>query len=98
MKNFTLKIAILLCSAFIFFGCNTNQDPVPSGCDFSDADSKAYYDVAMKFANSPTRSNCNTLKQSTLNLIKKFENCDAVTKAQIAQLTQQWNNVDCSAF
>jgi hypothetical protein len=98
MKNFTLKLTFFLCIATLFFsGCNTNDDFSPKDCDFSDADSKAYYDVAMKFSSSPTRSNCNTLRQASYNLIKKFEKC-AETKQYVSQLTAQWDQVDCNSL
>ena len=98
MKNFSLKIAVLLFSIVVFSKCKPEDDVKSSACNFTDAESTAYYNTAMKFANSPTRGNCNVLKQSSLDLIKKFEKCDAATKAQIAQLTQQWNNIDCNSF
>ena len=99
MKKFTLKFAILLFVAIGFSGCEPAEDITPSSsCTFTEAESKAYYDLAMKFANSPTSSNCSSLKTASYNLIKKFEKCDAATKAQIAQLTQSWNNINCSDF
>ncbi|MBB2146551.1 hypothetical protein GM921_13695 [Pedobacter sp. LMG 31464] len=98
MKNYSLKIAILFCAVLVFSKCKPEDEVKSSTCTFSDAESKAYYNTAMKFANSPTRSNCNVLKTASLDLIKKFEKCDAATKAQIAQLTQQWNNIDCNSF
>ncbi|WP_316769507.1 hypothetical protein [Pedobacter frigiditerrae] len=98
MKNYALKIAILFCAIIVFTKCKPEEDVTSSACTFSDAESNAYYNTAMKFANSPTKGNCNVLKQSSLDLIKKFEKCDAATKSQIAQLTQQWKSIDCNAF
>ena len=98
MKNSTFKLTLFLCIATVFStACTTNDDFSPKDCDFSDADSKAYYDIAMKFNSNPTRSNCNTLKQASYNLIKKFEKCTE-TKQYVSQLTSQWDLVDCNSL
>ncbi|MFI5451166.1 hypothetical protein ACHMWN_03325 [Pedobacter sp. UC225_61] len=98
MKICSLKIAILCCTVILFAKCKPEDGVTSSACTFTDAESKAYYNKAVTFGNSPTRSNCNILKTASLDLIKKFEKCDAATKSQIAQLTQQWNSIDCNSF
>ncbi|MFD0939990.1 hypothetical protein [Pedobacter boryungensis] len=98
MKNYSFKIAILVFTVILFSKCKPEEEIKSSACTFTDAESKAYYNKAVTFGNSPTRSNCNILKTASLDLIKKFEKCDAATKSQITQLTQQWKSIDCNTF
>ncbi|HET8830074.1 MAG TPA: hypothetical protein VFM79_12070 [Pelobium sp.] len=98
MKNFSLKLLLVLFIAVGLSGCEKEETSLSSNCEFTDAEYNAYYNLVTKFSANPTVANCNALKQASFKLIDKFKNCDVSTKEQITQLTQAWNSIDCNDF
>jgi hypothetical protein len=97
MRNFTLRFVMLFFIAIGFYGCEV-ADVNPSGCELTEAEAQAYSNVAIKFSNNPTSANCAALRKASLDLIKRFEDCDVTTREYIAELTDFWVDYDCSVF
>lgn len=88
----------LLACSLLATGCfeDDEDDYTPSACDDFQSEVDAFLSQNSAFSSNPTRSNCNSLKQSAIRMLSKVKDCPGGQGATYAM--ELWRDIDCNDF
>lgn len=88
----------LLACSLLVTGCfeDDEDDYTPGICNDFESEVNSFLSRTNNFSSNPTRSNCNSLKQSAIQMLNKLKNCPGGDGATYAM--QLWRDIDCNDF